>query len=40
MSLNYAVIATVVVSLTMASFLFWWTGKAVKAELAPGLVPA
>jgi MFS family permease len=35
MSLNYAVIATVVVSLTMATILFWWTGKAVNAELAP-----
>ena len=34
MSLNYAVIATVVVSLTMATILFWWTGKAVNAELA------
>jgi MFS family permease len=40
MSLNYAVIATVVVSLTMASFLFWWTGKAVNAELAPSLASA
>ncbi|MEJ6595015.1 MFS transporter [Parasphingorhabdus sp.] len=35
MSLNYAVIATVVVSLTMATIVFWWTGKAVNAELAP-----
>jgi len=40
MSLNYAVIATVAVSLTMASFLFWWTGKAVNAELAPAHAPA
>jgi len=35
MSLNYAVIATVVVSLTIATFLFWWTGKAVQTELVP-----
>jgi|TARA_R100001244_G_scaffold6593_12_gene7981 MFS family permease len=34
MSLNYAVIATVVVSLSMATFLFWWTGKAVVTERA------
>lgn len=35
MSLNYAVIATVLVSLSMATVMFWWTGKAVKEELAP-----
>lgn len=40
MSLNYAVIATVVVSLSMATILFWWTGRAVKEELTPSLVPA
>jgi len=34
MSLNYAVIATVLVSLSMATFLFWWTGKAVATEIA------
>ncbi|AMO73106.1 spinster family MFS transporter [Sphingorhabdus sp. M41] len=34
MSLNYAVITSVVVSLTLATILFWWTGKAVKTELA------
>jgi len=34
MALNYAVIATVVVSLSMATLLFWWTGKAVATEIA------
>jgi len=34
MSLNYAVIATVVVSLSMATVLFWWTGKAVAGDIA------
>ena len=38
LSLNYAVIATVLVSLSIATILFWWTGKAVKEELA--LAPA
>lgn len=35
MSLSYAVIATVVVSLSMATILFWWAAKAVNAEPAP-----
>ncbi|WP_417592243.1 spinster family MFS transporter [Parasphingorhabdus sp.] len=35
MSLSYAVIATVVVSLSMATLLFWWTAKAVDAEPVP-----
>ncbi len=34
MSLSYAVIATVVVSLIAAIILFWWTGKAVTGEPA------
>ena len=34
MALNYAVIVTVLVSLSMATLLFWWTGKAVAAEIA------
>lgn len=34
MSLSYAVIVTVVVSLTLAALLFWWTGKAVDTQLA------
>ena len=33
MSLSYAVIATVVFSLTIATVLFWWTGKAVNSGL-------
>lgn len=40
MSLNYAVISLAVVSLAMATFLFWWTGKAVNAEPAADPVPA
>ena len=35
MSLAYAVIATVVVSLSMATILFWWTARAVNAEPLP-----
>lgn len=35
MSLSYSVITTVVVSLTIAVFLFWWTGKAVTDEPVP-----
>lgn len=35
MSLSYAVIATVVVSLSMATILFWWAAKAVNAEPVP-----
>ena len=35
MSLSYAVIATVVVSLSMATILFWWTARAVNAEAVP-----
>ncbi|MEO9470012.1 MFS transporter [Parasphingorhabdus sp.] len=34
MSLSYAVITTVVVSLTIAVFLFWWTGRAVTDDPA------
>lgn len=34
LSLNYAVILLAVVSLVIASFLFWWTGKAVNAAPA------
>ncbi|QJB69494.1 spinster family MFS transporter [Parasphingorhabdus halotolerans] len=34
MSLSYAVIVTVVFSLAIATFLFWWTGKAVNSGLA------
>ena len=40
LSLNYAVIATVVVSLSLATVLFLWTGKAVNQEPSPALATA
>ena len=40
LSLNYAVIATVLVSLSLATILFCWTGKAVMEELEPSLALA